>query len=220
MPILTWISCVHMNPCVHGFPPPHPHILNPYLPALSPSHPSELSQSTSFGCSASCTEFALVIYFTYGVKNSLLNEFLRLHIAKHLHDFVQGKQEHFRSLIGTEESVLSVTINYTAVSTWLITGDTSPPCPSLNLCLIWTPLSFSQRPWSKRGKSLNTCWNLAKGTVSRSAPHWVQTTLGKKKKKGFHLGVYVGSYTPMYFAGKVYGNTCTLPSLYLWGLGY
>ena len=30
-----------------------------------PPHPSELSQSTCFGCPASCIKLALVIYFTY-----------------------------------------------------------------------------------------------------------------------------------------------------------
>ena len=40
-------------------------ILKPH-PAPSPPHPSGLSQSTSFGCSASCIELALVIYFRYG----------------------------------------------------------------------------------------------------------------------------------------------------------
>ena len=34
-----------------------------HLPSLS--HPSGLSQSTGFGCSASCIELVLVIYFTY-----------------------------------------------------------------------------------------------------------------------------------------------------------
>ena len=40
---------------------PEPHLLPPSLP-----HPSGLSQSTSFGCPASCIAFALVICFTYG----------------------------------------------------------------------------------------------------------------------------------------------------------
>ena len=45
----------------HGSPHPGP----PYhLPP--PPHPSELSQSTSFECPASCIELALVLYFTYG----------------------------------------------------------------------------------------------------------------------------------------------------------
>ena len=35
-------------------------------PSLSPPHPSGLSQSTGFGCPASCIELALVICFTYG----------------------------------------------------------------------------------------------------------------------------------------------------------
>ena len=42
-----------------------PLILNP--PAqLPPHYLSGFSQSTGFGCSASCVELALVIYFTYG----------------------------------------------------------------------------------------------------------------------------------------------------------
>ena len=45
-----------------------PTILNPPLTTLPlPSlHPSGLSQSTSFGCPASCIKFVLVTYFTYG----------------------------------------------------------------------------------------------------------------------------------------------------------
>ena len=35
-------------------------------PPPSPPHPSRLSQSTGFGCPASCIDLALVIYFTYG----------------------------------------------------------------------------------------------------------------------------------------------------------
>ena len=41
-----------------------PPILNPFPPP-SPPYPSGLSQSTGFGCSASCIELVLVIYFTY-----------------------------------------------------------------------------------------------------------------------------------------------------------
>ena len=52
---MTWIS--HGCTCVPWswtlFPPP------------SPSHPSGLSQCTSFECPASCIKLALVIYFTY-----------------------------------------------------------------------------------------------------------------------------------------------------------
>ena len=36
------------------------------LPPLSPSHPSELSQCTSFECPVSCIELGLVVCFTYG----------------------------------------------------------------------------------------------------------------------------------------------------------
>ena len=35
------------------------------LPPPSPPYPSGLSQSTGFGCPASCMELALFIYFTY-----------------------------------------------------------------------------------------------------------------------------------------------------------
>ena len=40
--------------------------LHPEPPSHYPPHPIPLSQSTSFGCSASCVKFALAIYFTYG----------------------------------------------------------------------------------------------------------------------------------------------------------
>ena len=43
-----------------------PPILNPALPLPSLPYPSGLSQSTGFGCPASCIELALVIYFTHG----------------------------------------------------------------------------------------------------------------------------------------------------------
>ena len=36
------------------------------LPPPSPSHPSGLSQCTSFVCPVSCIELGLVIYFTFG----------------------------------------------------------------------------------------------------------------------------------------------------------
>ena len=45
------------------------HVSLPAPAGLSPPsqpHPSGLSQSTGFGCRASCMELALVIYFTYG----------------------------------------------------------------------------------------------------------------------------------------------------------
>ena len=45
---------VHMCPTILKPPPP-----------ASPPHPSGLSQSTSFGCPASCMELAQVIYFTH-----------------------------------------------------------------------------------------------------------------------------------------------------------
>ena len=45
---------------VHVSPFPKP------LPLPSPSHPSGLSQCTSFECPVSCIKLGLVIYFTYG----------------------------------------------------------------------------------------------------------------------------------------------------------
>ena len=36
------------------------------IPPASPPYPSGLSQSTGFGCPASCVELALVVFFTYG----------------------------------------------------------------------------------------------------------------------------------------------------------
>ena len=41
-----------------------PSIVNPLLPPSLP-YPSRLSQSTSFGCPASCIKLALVVCFTY-----------------------------------------------------------------------------------------------------------------------------------------------------------
>ena len=52
----TWIS----HGCTRVSPTWSP------LPSSPPPHPSRLSQSTSFGCPASCIKLALVIYFTYG----------------------------------------------------------------------------------------------------------------------------------------------------------
>ena len=52
----AWIS--HRGTCV-------PPSWTP-LPLLSPPHPSELFQSTSFECPASCIELAVVTYFIYG----------------------------------------------------------------------------------------------------------------------------------------------------------
>ena len=53
--IFTWIS--HGCTCV-----PHPEP----SPTSLPSHPSGLSQFTSFECLVSCMELGLVIYCTYG----------------------------------------------------------------------------------------------------------------------------------------------------------
>ena len=61
--ILWWfLPYIHLNqPRVYRCPP----TLNP-LPPPSPPQPSGFSQSTSFGCPASCMELAQVIYFTHG----------------------------------------------------------------------------------------------------------------------------------------------------------
>ena len=64
--ILWWfLPCLDMNrPQVYMCSPrsePSSH-----LPPPTPSYPSGLSQSTGFGCPASCSGLALVIYFTYG----------------------------------------------------------------------------------------------------------------------------------------------------------
>ena len=42
---------------------PQVYMYPPYSEPPSPPHPSGLSQSTIFGCLASCIELALVIYF-------------------------------------------------------------------------------------------------------------------------------------------------------------
>ena len=65
--ILTWIS--HECICV-------PPSLNP-LPTPSPPQPPGLSQSTSFECSASYIELALVIYFAYGNIHASVTTFSR-----------------------------------------------------------------------------------------------------------------------------------------------
>ena len=56
--ISVWIS--HRYTCIHVSPPSWTRFSPP-----SPPHPSRLSQSTDFGCSASYIKLALVIYFTY-----------------------------------------------------------------------------------------------------------------------------------------------------------
>ena len=45
-------------------------------PTSLPTYPSGLSRSTSFGCPASCTELALLIYFIYGNVHVLEKEML------------------------------------------------------------------------------------------------------------------------------------------------
>ena len=54
----TSTSISHRDMC-----PPHP---KPSLSPPSQPYPSGLSQSTGFGCPASCIKLALVIYFTRG----------------------------------------------------------------------------------------------------------------------------------------------------------
>ena len=60
--ILSWfLPYIDMNqPWVYMFPPSH----TPF-PLPSPSHPSRLSQCTSFECPVSCIIVGLVICFTY-----------------------------------------------------------------------------------------------------------------------------------------------------------
>ena len=67
--ILWWfLPHIDMNqPWVHSVPPSW----NPLPPPSSP-HPSGLSQSTGFGCPASCIKLALLIYFTYGNVHILM----------------------------------------------------------------------------------------------------------------------------------------------------
>ena len=61
--IFWWVlPYIDINqPQVYMYPP----ILHPYSTYLPP-HPSGLSQSTSFECSASSIKLALVIYFIHG----------------------------------------------------------------------------------------------------------------------------------------------------------
>ena len=65
----TWIC--HRYTCV--IPP----II---LPPPSPPCPSGLSQSTNFGCSASCIKLALVVYFTY-VYHSFLTSHINVYVS-------------------------------------------------------------------------------------------------------------------------------------------
>ena len=64
---IVMVFAIHQHELAIGvhvsLPPP---ILNPPIPPPSSPHPSRLSQSTGFGCPASCIELVLVICFTYG----------------------------------------------------------------------------------------------------------------------------------------------------------
>ena len=56
-------SAIHQHESatdIHMSPHPEPHLLPPSSPC-----PPGLSQSTGFGCPASCIKLALVTYFTY-----------------------------------------------------------------------------------------------------------------------------------------------------------
>ena len=54
---------------IYVFPYSHPE--HP-LPVPSPPYSSGLSQSTGFGCPASCIKLALAMYFTYGNVHVLI----------------------------------------------------------------------------------------------------------------------------------------------------
>ena len=57
------------------------HVSTPFLPPLpSPPYPSGLSQSTGFGCPASCIKLALVIYFTYDNGHVEFEGFKTVHL--------------------------------------------------------------------------------------------------------------------------------------------
>ena len=60
-------SAIHQHESatdIHMSPHPEPHLLPPSSPC-----PPGLSQSTGFGCPASCIELALAICFTYGNRH-------------------------------------------------------------------------------------------------------------------------------------------------------
>ena len=59
---MVGLPCIDINqPPVYMCLPSRTHLPHPSL-----SHPSGLSQCTSFECPVSCIELGLVIYFTYG----------------------------------------------------------------------------------------------------------------------------------------------------------
>ena len=64
------VFAIHQHESATGirvYPPSGTRLLPP-----SPPQPSGLSQSTGFGCPASCTKLALVIYFIYGNVHILM----------------------------------------------------------------------------------------------------------------------------------------------------
>ena len=77
--ISTWIG--HRYTCVSPD-------FNPLWPPPYPPYPSRLSQSTGFGCPASCIKLTLVIYVTYG-KSIYFNAVLSNHPTLAFSDWVQ-----------------------------------------------------------------------------------------------------------------------------------
>ena len=90
---------------------------------LLPPYPSQLSQSISFGCPASCPELALVIYFTYG--NVRFNAILSNHPTLAFSHCVQKPVLHMCLLCCTAWRIIgtvflnSIYIQYLSFSFWL-----------------------------------------------------------------------------------------------------